>query len=178
MLGDPSTRQGGNISTSDWDKDGKEYPLFVDLVGYTGSGFAHTNWKPFAESVPQRVERLVSEEKMGEVIIYSSDCFTTLGGNQYINSLAIGNWADFLTKEMIPIIEEKFPVKREENRVFGKSSGGYGAIVHGMLYSDYWGALACHSGDMGFESLFMGDFPKSVMQLEKHGGIQNFSQSC
>ena len=37
-----------------------------------------------------------------------------------------------------------------------------------MLYSDYWGALACHSGDMGFESLFMGDFPKSVMQLEKN----------
>ena len=54
---------------------------------------------------------------MGEVIIALPDCFTTLGGNQYINSLAIGNWADFLTKEMIPIIEEKFPVKRgRENR--------------------------------------------------------------
>ena len=128
MLGDPNTRQVAIYLPPDWDKGGKEYPLFVDLVGYTGSGFAHTNWKPFAESVPQRVERLVSEEKMGEVIIALPDCFTTLGGNQYINSFAIGNWADFLTKEMIPIIEKKFPVKkgRENRGVFGKSSGGYG----------------------------------------------------
>ena len=119
---------------------------------------------------------VVNEGKMGEVIIALPDCFTTLGGNQYINSLAVGNWADFLVKEMIPIIEEKFPVKkgRENRGVFGKSSGGYGAIVHGMLYSEHWGVLACHSGDLGFESLFMGDFPKSVTHLEKHGGIQNF----
>ena len=43
-----------------------------------------------------------------------------------------------------------------------------------MLYGEHWGALACHSGDMGFDSLFMGDFPKSVTHLEKHGGIEGF----
>ena len=176
MLGDPSTRQVAMYLPPNWKESGKEYPLFVDLVGYTGSGFAHTNWKPFAESIPQRVERLVDEGKMGEVIVALPDCFTILGGNQYINSIAVGNWADFLIQEMIPEIEESFPVLKGKNNraVFGKSSGGYGAIVHGMLYGEHWGALACHSGDMGFDSLFMGDFPKSVTHLEKHGGIEGF----
>ena len=176
MLGDPSSRQVAMYLPPNWKESGKEYPLFVDLVGYTGSGFAHTNWKPFAESIPQRVERLVSEGKMGEVIVALPDCFTILGGNQYINSIAVGNWADFLIQEMIPEIEQSFPVLKGKNNraVFGKSSGGYGAIVHGMLYGEHWGALACHSGDMGFDSLFMGDFPKSVTHLEKHGGIEGF----
>ncbi len=176
ILGDPSSRQVAMYLPPNWEESGKEYPLFVDLVGYTGSGFAHTNWKPFAESIPQRVERLVDEGKMGEVIVALPDCFTILGGNQYINSIAVGNWADFLIQEMIPEIEQSFPVLKGKNNraVFGKSSGGYGAIVHGMLYGEHWGALACHSGDMGFDSLFMGDFPKSVTHLEKHGGIEGF----
>ena len=31
---------------------------------------------------------------MGPVIIVFPDCFTALGGNQYVNSSAIGNYAD------------------------------------------------------------------------------------
>ena len=176
LLNDPEDRQVVIYLPPNWDKSGTKYPLLVDLVGYTGSGFAHTNWKPFAESIPQRVERLVDEGKMGEVIVALPDCFTILGGNQYINSIAVGNWADFLIQEMIPEIEQSFPVLKGKNNraVFGKSSGGYGAIVHGMLYGEHWGALACHSGDMGFDSLIMGDFPKSVTHLEKHGGIEGF----
>ena len=63
---------------------------------------------------------------------------------------------------------------RENRAVFGKSSGGFGAMVHGMLYSKQWGAIACHSGDMGFDRLFAGDFPKALMSLEKHDGLEGF----
>ena len=176
LLDDPTVRQVAIYLPQNWERNAKEYPLLVDLVGFTGSGFAHTNWKPFQESVPQRIERLIDEGKMGEVIVALPDCFTSLGGNQYINSQAVGNWADFLIEEMIPEIESLFPVKKGgENRgVFGKSSGGYGAMVHGMLYGAEWGAIACHSGDMGFDSLFLGDFPKTLTHLEKHGGLQGF----
>ena len=101
LLGDPTERQVAVYLPPGWENSTKEYPLLVDLVGYTGSGFFHTNWKAFQEAVPQRVERLVQEGKMGEVIVAFPDCFTSLAGNQYINSLAVGNWADFLIYEMI-----------------------------------------------------------------------------
>lgn len=174
LLGDPTTREVQVYLSPGWEQ--KDLPLFVDMVGFTGSGKAHSNWKPFQESLPQRIDRLIAEGAMGPVALALPDCFTSLGGNQYINSLAMGKWADFLLDEMIPILEEKLPIKkgREWRAVFGKSSGGYGAIIHGMLYSEHWGAVACHSGDMGFDRLFGGDFPKTLMALEKRGGLEGF----
>ena len=139
LLGDPIDREVAVYLPPNYDTSTKEYPLLVDLVGYTGSGLSHASWKSFGESVPQRVERLVNAGVMGEVIIALPDCFTSLGGNQYIDSLAMGNWAAYLTDEMLPTIEKKFRVKpgAEHRGVFGKSSGGYGAIVHGMCHASH-----------------------------------------
>lgn len=170
LLGDPANRQVAIYLPEGYDDSKDEYPLFVDLVGFTGSGFSHLNWSAFDEGLPQRLDRLVEEGKMGKVILALPDCFTSLGGNQYINSAAMGNWADFLTVEMIPAIEEKYRVRkgRDNRAVFGKSSGGYGAIIHGLLYADYWGAIACHSGDMGFEWVYQRDFPELLVQLSQY----------
>ena len=33
--------------------------MLFDLVGFTGSGLAHTNWKPFGDNIPERVARLI-----------------------------------------------------------------------------------------------------------------------
>jgi S-formylglutathione hydrolase FrmB len=56
--------------------------------------------------------------------------------------------------------------------VFGKSSGGYGAIAHAILHADFWSAAACHSGDMGFELCYARDFPGVLRALAKVGGIK------
>ncbi|MEC9073510.1 MAG: alpha/beta hydrolase-fold protein, partial [Myxococcota bacterium] len=176
LLGDPATRQVVVYLPEGYDDSGADYPLMVDLVGFTGSGFSHVGWKAFAESVPQRAERLMAEGQMGPTIFAFPDCFTSLGGNQYINSLAMGRWADFLIQEMIPAIESRFRVRpgRAHRAAFGKSSGGFGAIYHGMRYGEHWGAVACHSGDMGFDRVYAIDFPKVVATLEKRGGIDGF----
>jgi len=176
VYGDPTTRRVGVYLPPGYETSFHDYPLLVDLVGFTGSGYSHLGWKPFQETVPQRIERLVSEGKMGPVIAVFPDCFTTMGGNQYVNSAAIGNWADFLLDEMLPTLESQFHVRPgPANRgVFGKSSGGYGAIVHGLKYGDRWGAIACHSGDMGFEWCYKPWFPKLLRALHKHDGVAGF----
>ena len=103
--------------------------MLYDLVGFTGSGLAHANWKPFGDNVPERAARLVREQKMGPAIIVFPDCFTALGGNQYVNSSAIGDYADYLTREIIPFVDREFRTlaSRAHRGCFGKSSGGYGA---------------------------------------------------
>jgi len=176
MLGDPTSRQVVVYVPEGYEQGQDDYPLMVDLVGFTGSGFSHVGWKAFWESVPHRVERLMEQGEMGAAIFAFPDCFTSLGGNQYINSLAMGAWADFLITEMIPTLESRFRIRRgrEHRAVFGKSSGGFGAIYHGMRYGDAWGAVACHSGDMGFDRVYAVDFPKVVAALERRGGIQGF----
>lgn len=149
---------------------GRRFPVLFDLVGYTGSGKSHTNWRAFDENVPERAARLIHERKMDPCIIVFPDCFTSLGGNQYINSTAIGRYADYLTRELIPFIDRELRTQadRDHRGCFGKSSGGYGAIVHGMKYAKYWGAVADHSGDAYFDFTYRPDWPNTLDELAKY----------
>jgi S-formylglutathione hydrolase FrmB len=151
---------------------GDPLPLLVDLVGFTGSGQSHVNWKNFGENVPERLDRLIGEGRMPPTAVAFPDCFSRLGGNQYINSTAIGRYEDYLLQEVVPLVEKRFEVGGAGRRgVFGKSSGGYGAIVHAMRHADFWAAAACHSGDMGFELCYLADLPKVLTELKlNHGG--------
>lgn len=174
-LGDPTAREVRVYLPAGY-KVEQKLPLLVDLVGYTGSGLSHTNWRPFTENVPERLDRLIAERKMGPVIVAFPDCYTRLGGNQYINSAAMGRYEDFLTDEVVPFVESQLGCGGTGRRaVFGKSSGGYGAIIHGMRRPDIWAALACHSGDMAFELSYLVEMPLALNALAKHGrSIEKF----
>jgi hypothetical protein len=47
--------------------DGQGLPLLVDLVGFTGSGLFLTNWVGFRENLPERLDRLIGEQRMPPV---------------------------------------------------------------------------------------------------------------
>jgi S-formylglutathione hydrolase FrmB len=176
LLGDPADRAVTVYLPEGYDDGDGDYPLLVDLVGFTGSGPAHTGWRAFGENVPQRLDRLRAEGRMGPVIAAFPDCFTSLGGNQYIDSVATGPWATWLTEIMLPALEGRYRVRPgpAHRAVFGKSSGGFGALFHGMRLGQHWGAVASHSGDVGFDRLFPGDFPKTLDALARRGGIEGF----
>lgn len=149
---------------------GRGLPLLVDLVGFTAGGPAHTNWKNFGENLPERLDRLIATGAMPPVVAALPDCFTKLGGNQYINSAAMGRWDDFLLAEAVPFVEQKYGCGGVGRRAcFGKSSGGYGSIAHALLHPDFWAGAASHSGDMGFELCYLPEFPRLLRKLAKHG---------
>jgi putative esterase len=174
-LGDPHVRKLAVWLPPQYDENagqdrGRRFPVLYDLVGFTGSGLAHVAWKPFGENVAERVARLIHARKMGPAIVVFPDCFTALGGNQYVNSPAVGNYADYLTREIVPFVDREFRTlaAREHRGCFGKSSGGYGAIIHGMKYAKYWGAIADHSGDAYFDFVYGHDWPNTLNELAKH----------
>jgi hypothetical protein len=173
-LGDPHVRKLAVWLPPQYDEGaakgrGRRLPVLYDLVGFTGSGIAHTSWKPFGDNVPERAARLFHEKRMGPAIFVFPDCFTSLGGNQYVNSSAVGAYADYLTKEIIPFVDGEFRTlaAREHRGCFGKSSGGYGAIIHGMKYAKHWGAIADHSGDAYFDFVYHHDWPNTLNELAK-----------
>lgn len=146
--------------------DGCGLPLLVDLVGFLNGGPVHTNWRNFGENLPERLDRLIAQGTLPPVVVAIPDCFTRLGGNQYINSAGVGPWADVLREEVVPLVESTFACGGDGRRgVFGKSSGGYGAMMHALLYPHFWAAAACHSGDMAFELIFLSEFPKVLRAL-------------
>lgn len=174
-LGDPHARKLAVWLPPQYDEGatrgrGRRFPVLVDMAGFTGSGLSHVAWKNFSENVPERAARLVHEAKMAPAIVVFPDCFTALGGNQYVNSSAIGDYADYLTKEIVPFVDREFRTlaSREHRGCFGKSSGGYGAIVHGMKYASTWGAVADHSGDAYFDFVYGHDWPNTLNELAKY----------
>lgn len=170
-LGDPHVRRFPVWLPPGYKPGGRRVrPVLYDLTGYTGSGWAHTNWKNFEENVPERLARLVHAGKLPGCVVVFPDCFTALGGNQYVNSSAIGPYADYLTRELVPFVDAELGTGGERDRrgCFGKSSGGYGAMIHGMRYSRTWAALACHSGDAHFESCYQPMWPEALTQLGRY----------
>ncbi len=153
----------------DWQNHPQPLPALWDLAAYTSSGAAHVAWKNFSENLPDRLERLYCTGALPPVAVVMPDCFTRLGGNQYVNSPALGSWADYLHQELIPFVESQLPIggKRERRAVFGKSSGGYGALRLVMEAPEHWCAAAVHAGDCDFELVYRPDFPKAAMTLAR-----------
>src|SRR3546814_18538707 len=76
----------------------------------------------------ERLDRLIAAGEMPPVVVAFPDCFTRLGGNQYINSAATGPWEDILLQEVVPLVEQRFGCGGAGRRgVFRKTPGGYGA---------------------------------------------------
>ncbi|MBL8531951.1 MAG: hypothetical protein JNK94_09470 [Hyphomonadaceae bacterium] len=166
-LGDPTERELHVWTPPGWEA-GEQLPLIVDLTGYWGCGLGHTNWRPYGENVPERLDRL-AHEGMPRAVVAFPDCFTKLYGNQYLNSAGSGRYADYLREEIVPTVEAKFNCGGAGRRgVFGKSSGGYGAAYHGLNYSDFWSAIAINSGDMGFDALYIPTLYEDLEALRKH----------
>jgi enterochelin esterase-like enzyme len=174
-LGDPHVRELPVWLPPGYDDNDKRYPLAFGLAGYTGSGLSHLGWKAWEETLPERLDRL-SLRGMKPMIVALPDCFTKYGGAQYINSSAVGRYADHLIDELVPAVDAAFRTLpgRDHRGVFGKSSGGYGAIVHAMLHPDVFSAFVCHSGDAYWEFAFLPTLPDMLDEVNRAGSVKAF----
>ena len=149
---------------------GQRFPVLFDLVGFTGSGLAHLNWRPFDENVPERIARLIAQKRMGPTIVVFPDCFTSLGGNQYVNSSAIGRYADYLTRELIPFVDRTIPHARvaRASRLLRQVVGRLRRDHPRDAPREHWGAVADHSGDALFDFCYFTDWPRTLNELDRY----------
>jgi S-formylglutathione hydrolase FrmB len=143
------------------------------LAGFTGTGEGFLNRTPWAETLPERVDRLIRTGAMREAIVVMPDGFTRYGGSQYLNSSATGRYEDHLVRELVPWVDARFRTIPDPGAraLVGKSSGGYGALVTPMLRPDLFSALASHAGDALFEACYLPEFRESARALrDEYGG--------
>jgi len=159
--GDPVERELSVYLPHGYADSKPSYLTLWDLAAYTNSGPGHLNWRNQGENLPERLDRLIGQGVMEPAVVAVPDCYTSLGGNQYVNSASVGQYADYLNLELVPLLSEQLNVvdARNGRAAFGKSSGGYGALYLAMNHPETWGAAASHAGDMGFEMVYRKDFP-------------------
>lgn len=148
------------------------YLALWDLAAFTNAGPGHIAWRNHGENIPARLDRLIGEGKLPPLVVIMPDCYTSLGGNQYVNSASVGPYADYLVDELVPYVNSEFNVvdHRSGRGAFGKSSGGYGALWLAMNFPDTWGAVASHAGDVGFELAYRPTFADTCSVLAQYEG--------
>ena len=163
-LGDPYERP-----LHVWVPEGNgPFPSVYVIQGMAGQGEAWFNVEPWTASYPDRIAALAPE-----AVVVLVDAFTAVGGSQYLDSPAIGNYQTYLCDELVPHVDRTFPTlaAREHRGIQGKSSGGYGAMITPLLRPDVFGALATHAGDALFEVCYARDFAPTARALrEEYGG--------
>ncbi|MEX2498589.1 MAG: alpha/beta hydrolase-fold protein [Wenzhouxiangellaceae bacterium] len=160
-LGDPVTRDVlVYLPPGYQDEDRRRYPALWSLPAYTSSGPAQVAWRNHGENLPQRLDRLIASGAMPPAIVAMPDSFTALGGNQFVDSPALGNYARHLIEELVPELDRRFrTIARPAARgVFGKSSGGFGALHLAAQHPGVFGGIASHAGDCGFDRVYQRDF--------------------
>src|SRR5713226_4959954 len=118
-LGDPTKRDITIYLPPKYDPNHR-YPAAYAIVGYTGTGKSLLSVDPLGEDLKAKLDRLIRTGKMGPMIVPMVDCFSKVGGNQYINSTATGRYDDYLRKEIVPFVESKYRISRRG--IWGKSS--------------------------------------------------------
>jgi hypothetical protein len=145
----------------------RRFPSIYLLQGLTGQVRAWFNVSPFVPTFPQLVE-----EANVDAVIVLLDAFTALGGSQFIDSPSIGHYGTYLTDEVVPFVDVRFRTLPDpaHRGLQGKSSGGFGAMVWGMLRPDLFGAFATHAGDALFEVSALPTFPAAAQAPEPGDG--------
>lgn len=167
-LRDPYIRKVYILQTS----DNAEAPIVIYLSGFLSSSLALLNYDPLSESILDKVERLQRQGSIKDMVLVLPDLFTKLGGNQYINSTAVGMYEDFIVRELIPFLRDIYG--NREVIVMGKSSGGYGSLILGMKYPDVISGVVDHSGDAYFEYVYLPYFPHAIRHIRKEGDPYNW----
>ncbi len=157
------------------------FPVLYCLAPWTSAGRGQFGWQAFKESLKDRLDRLIAAEEIPPVVVVCPDLYTYFGGSQYINSDFLGAHGDFLVDELLPFVEEHFPVKKGApwRAVFGRSSGGYGALRLAIDYPGAFAAIACHSADLGFDTVFRRDLIDLCNGLQRYvDDLEAYIEHC
>ncbi len=173
-LGDPHVRPLWVYTPPGYDDEPeRRFPCVYIIQGLTGQLDMWTNREPFRRNFPEEVDRLFAAGGAPPAIVVFVDCWTSLGGSQFLNSPGTGRYHDFLCEEVVTFVDERFRTiaDRDHRAIQGKSSGGYGAFVTPMLRPDVFSAFASHAGDALFEACYLPEFREVARTLrEEYGG--------
>jgi S-formylglutathione hydrolase FrmB len=172
-LGDPHVRPVWVWTPPGYDRSDRRYPSIYAIQGMTGQIDMWRNRFAFRPNVLE----LVDAAGLDAVIVFV-DCWTSLGGSQFLDSPATGNYHTYLCEEVVPFVDARYRTHADaaHRGIAGKSSGGYGAMVTPMLRPDVFGGLATHAGDALFESCYQPEFAKVARSLRDHydGSYEKF----
>jgi len=179
-LGDPPHRPLWVYVPPGYDDEAdRQYPSVYVIQGMTGQLDMWRNRFPFRKNFPELADDLYKgDDAPPPCVLVYVDCWTSLGGSQFLDSPGTGRYHTYLCEEVVRWVDANYRTLAgpEHRAIAGKSSGGYGAMVTPMLRPDVFGGLATHAGDALFEVSYQPEFAQDARALrdDYDGSYDNF----
>ncbi|MET0341810.1 MAG: alpha/beta hydrolase-fold protein [Polyangiales bacterium] len=183
-LGDPAERElivylppsYGAVEGTQGEAVGRRYPVVMVLAGYAATSTSLLNFKPWEPNLLERYEHLLAQGAAQEAIVVLPDCFTRLGGSQYLDAPAVGDYQRYLADDVLGLVDARYRTlaRRTSRAIIGKSSGGFGALRMGIDRPEAFAVIGSHAGDCAFELSIRPRFVEVAPVYERHGGAAGF----
>ena len=165
--GDPHVRELNVWSPPGCARD-ESLPTVFLLCGFTGRPQAMLETHPWRRGVVCEYERGVCAGELPPVRLVLPDCWTHLGGSQYVDSSYLGNYEQHVARELTSFVAERYAVAGQAFGAVGKSSGGFGSLRLGARHPERFRAVGSISGDVGFEACFGHELYAALRGLVAH----------
>ena len=143
LLGDSPNRQVTVYLPPSYTSSQKRYPVVYLLHGYNGT---NNSWRTGAYqgfNIQTAMNQLIGEGKIQEMMVVMPDGRNSYGGSYFVNSPVIGNWEDFVARDLVKYIDDTYRTLPDANSraIVGQSMGGYSAIYIAIRNADVFSAV-------------------------------------
>ena len=143
LLGDSPNRQVMVYLPPSYTSSQKSYPVVYLLHGYNGT---NTSWRDGGYqgfNIQTAMNQLIGEGKILEMIVVMPDGRNSYGGSYFVNSPVIGNWEDFVARDLVKYVDETYRTLPDASSraIVGQSMGGYSALYIAIRNADVFSAV-------------------------------------
>ncbi len=107
-LGDPFQRPLWIYLPPGYDESEKRYPTIYMIQGFTGQLDMWRNRSPWRKNFPEMADELFARREAPPCILVWVDCWTSLGGSQFVDSPATGRYHSYLCDEIVPWVDAHY----------------------------------------------------------------------
>ncbi len=123
----------------------RRYPVVYMLHGFTDSDaqwFGIGGIKHWI-NLPDVLNKTFAAGNTREMIVVMPNGFTRFKGSMYSNSVTVGDWETFITKELVAYIDAHYRTLAQaaSRGLAGHSMGGYGTMRLGMKSTDVFSSI-------------------------------------
>ncbi|MGC2181916.1 MAG: alpha/beta hydrolase-fold protein, partial [Terriglobales bacterium] len=118
LLGDSPDRPVAIYLPPGYASSASRFPVIYLLHGYGSTNGGNRAWtKGDWANVPKMMDRLIAAGTIRKMIVVMPDASDKLGGAFYTNSVAAGNWEDFITRDLVSDIDARYrTIRRAASR--------------------------------------------------------------
>jgi S-formylglutathione hydrolase len=125
----------------------RRYPVLYMLHGATSVPEEWLDGSYQGLNLRTALDSLIDAGALPELIVVIPNSDIELGSHWYANSPALGNWEDFIVRDVVGHVDRRYrtDARRESRALFGHSMGGFGSLVIGFKHPDRFGFVYASS---------------------------------